>query len=202
MPTKRQQVIDYMSKQALVRPIDLVAVGLPKDYLYQLASEGVVERVGRGLYRLPEGDISEWLSYVEVQRRVPKGVFCLLSALVFHRFTTQNPHDLWVTIANKAWRPDFDYPPVRYITMSGAALSTDIEVHSIDGVDIRVYSAAKTVADCFKFRSRVGLDVAIEALKEGWRGKKFTMDELMRCAAVCRVTNVIRPYAESIVHTS
>jgi len=136
-----------------------------------------------------------------VQRRVPNGVFCLLSALVFHQFTTQNPHELWIAIPNKAWRPQVDYPPVRYITMSGEALDNGIETHCIDGVDIRVYSAAKTVADCFKFRNRVGLDVAIEALKEGWRHKKFTIDELMRFAEICRVTKVIQPYAETIVHS-
>ncbi|WP_339670992.1 type IV toxin-antitoxin system AbiEi family antitoxin domain-containing protein [Dasania marina] len=201
MATKRQQVIDFMNKKSLVRPRDLVAMGLPKDYLYQLAKKGVVERVSRGLYSLPGGDISEWASFVEAQRRVPKGVFCLLSALAFHKFTTQNPHELWIAIANKAWRPEIDYPPVRFIAMSGVALDNCIEAHVINGVDIRVYSAAKTVADCFKFRSRVGLDVAIEALKEGWRHKKFTMDELMHCAELCRVANVIQPYAESVVHS-
>lgn len=201
MSSKRQQVIDFMSKRSVVRPRDLVAEGLPKDYLYQLAKEGLVEQLGRGLYQLPGSDISEWTSYVEVQRQVPKGVFCLLSALVFHQFTTQNPHELWVAIPNKAWRPQVDYPPVRYITMSGSALEQGIETHCIEGVDIKVYSAAKTVADCFKFRKRVGLDVAIEALKEGWRLKKFTMDELMHSAQVCRVTNIIQPYAETIVHS-
>lgn len=201
MPTKRQQVIDFMSKQTIVRPKDLVAVGLPKDYLYQLASEGVVEKLARGLYRLPESDISEWTSWVEAQRRVPKGVFCLMSALIFHQFTTQNPYELWIAIPNKAWRPEIDYPPVRYITMTGAALDEGIERHMIEGIELQVYNAAKTVADCFKFRRHVGLDVAIEALKEGWHLKKFTMDELMRYAEICRVKKVIQPYAESVVHS-
>jgi len=203
MTTKRQQVIDFLHKHAIVRPKDLVAVGLPKDYLYQLAEKGLVIKLGRGQYQLPNNeihDITEWNGYVEVQRRVPKGVFCLLSALVFHHFTTQNPHDLWIAIANKAWRPDIDYPPVRYINMSGPALDECIETHLIEGLELRVYSAAKTVADCFKFRNQIGLDVAIEALKEGWYSKKFTMDELMHCAAICRVGKVILPYAESIAH--
>lgn len=200
MPTKRQQVIDFMSQQSLVRPKDLVSAGLPKDYLYQLATEGVVEKIGRGLYRLPDSDSSEWSSWVEAQRRVPKGVFCLMSALVFHRFTSQNPYELWIAIPNKAWRPAIDYPPVRYITMSGAALDEGIERHNVEGIELQVYNAAKTVADCFKFRRHVGLDVAIESLKEGWREKKFSMDELMHYAEVCRVAKVIQPYAESIVH--
>ena len=204
MTTKRQQVIDFMHKQSIVRPKDLVTMGLPKDYLYQLAEKGLVVKLGRGLYQLPNSEtinITEWTSYVEVQHRVPKGVFCLLSALVFHNFTTQNPHDLWIAIANKAWRPDIEYPPVRYISMSGAALDECIETHLIEGVELRVYSAAKTVADCFKFRNKVGLDVAIEALKEGWYHRKFTMDELTHCAAICRVSKVIQPYTESIVHS-
>ena len=201
MPTKRQQVIDFMHQQGIVRPKDLLTAGLPKDYLYQLTNEGVVERLERGLYQLPDRDVSEWASYVEVQSRVPKGVFCLLSALTFHNIGTQNPHRLWIAIANKAWRPAIDYPPVRYITMSGDALAQCIEIHHIEGVNIRIYSAAKTVADCFKFRNQVGLDVAIEALKEGWRENKFTMDELMDCAEICRVRKIIQPYAETIVHS-
>jgi predicted transcriptional regulator of viral defense system len=199
--TKRQQVIEFIEQNGIVRPKDLVAVGLPKDYLYQLASGGVVEKVGRGLYRPPDREITEWSNWVQTQRRIPKAVFCLMSALVFHQFTTQNPFELWIAIPNKAWRPDVDYPPLRYITMSGAALEQGIEQHCIEGIEIKVYSAAKTVADCFKFRHQLGLDVTIEALKEGWRKKKFSMDELMHFAEVCRVRKIIQPYAESIAHS-
>jgi len=204
MKTKQQQVIEYMKERIIVRPKDIVAEGLPKDYLYQLAKKGVVVKIGRGQYQLPNSklnDITEWTSFVEVQRRVPKGVFCLLSALVFHNFTTQNPHDLWVAIANKAWSPEIGYPPVRYIRMSGPALDGCIETHLIEGVELRVYSAAKTVVDCFKFRNQIGLDVAIEALKEGWHKRKFSMDDLMNAAKLCRVSKVIQPYAETIVHS-
>lgn len=204
MTSKQQQVLNFMCKQAIVRPKDLVAVGLPKDYLYQLTEKGLIIKLGRGLYQLANNkmhDITEWNGYVEAQHRVPKGVFCLLSALVFHNFTTQNPHELWIAIANKAWRPRIEYPPVRYIRMTGAALDECIETHLIEGIELRVYSAAKTVADCFKFRNKIGLDVAIEALKEGWYNRKFTMDELMHCAAICRVSKVIQPYAESIAHS-
>ena len=200
MPNKREQVLELMRQQTLMQPKDVAAAGLPRDYLHQLAQEGLVNKVGRGLYQLPDADISEWNGYVETQRRVPKGVFCLLSALVFHNLTTQNPHEHWVAIANNAWRPKLDYPPVRYIGMSGASLHEGIEIHRVEGTDIQVYSAAKTVVDCFKYRNRVGLDVAIEALKEGWQARKFTVDELWRCAQLCRVANVIRPYAESVVH--
>jgi predicted transcriptional regulator of viral defense system len=204
LKTKQQQVIDYMKERVIVRPKDIVAEGLPKDYLYQLAQKGLVIKIGRGQYQLPNSElneITEWTSYVEVQRRIPKGVFCLLSALVFHDFTTQNPHDLWIAIANKAWSPRIDYPPVRYIRMSGLALDKYIETHMIEGTELRVYTAAKTVADCFKFRNQIGLDVAIEALKEGWYKRKFSMDELMECAKTCRVNKVIQPYAKTIAHS-
>lgn len=189
-----------MRQQTLIQPKDVAAAGLPREYLHQLAQEGLINKVGRGLYQLPDADISEWNGYVETQRRVPNGVFCLLSALVFHGLTTQSPHEHWVAIANNAWRPKLDYPPIRYISMSGASLHEAIETHRVEGTNIRVYSAAKTVADCFKYRNSVGLDVAIEALKDGWYARKFTMDELLHCAQVCRVANVIRPYAESVAH--
>ncbi|MES2674521.1 MAG: type IV toxin-antitoxin system AbiEi family antitoxin domain-containing protein [Pseudomonadota bacterium] len=200
MPNKREQVLELMRKKTLMQPKDVVAAGLPREYLYQMAHEGLINKVGRGLYQLPNADISEWNGYVEAQRRVPNGVFCLLSALVFHNLTTQSPHEHWVAIANNAWRPKLNYPPIRYISMSGTSLHEAIEIHRVEGADIRVYSAAKTVADCFKYRNRIGLDVAIEALKDGWQARKFTMDELWHCAQVCRVANVIRPYAESVAH--
>ncbi len=200
-PSHRQAVLDYLGEHSIVRPKDLVQAGLPKHYLGMFVQEGKVIRIGRGLYQLSEQNISEWHSYLEVQRQVPNGVFCLLSALVFHNFTTQNPHDLWIAIDRKAWQPKVSYPPVRYCTMSGDALNERVETHKVDGVELKVFSAAKTVADCFKYRNKIGLDIAIEALKEGWRCKKFTMSELMACAKFCRVENIIRPYAESLAHS-
>lgn len=201
--TIRQKVIEFMKDKSLVRPKDLVEEGLPRDYLYQMMQDGDVIKVDRGLYRLVDNDINitQWHSFVEVQKRVPKGVICLLSALVFHRFTTQNPHQIWLSIDHKARQSKFDYPPVRFIRMSGASMNEFIENHRYEGAVLRIYSAAKTVADCFKFRNQVGLDVAIEALKEGWQSRKFSMDELMSCARVCRVSKVIQPYAETIVYS-
>jgi len=197
--SKRQQVIKLIQSQSVVRPRDLVERGLPKDYLYILEKEGVIDRVGRGLYLWPDKDLGRHQSLAEVSKLAPKAVIALLSALNYHNMTTQNPHQIWLAIDGKAWRPEISYPPVRFVTMSGEALHTGIEKHSIEGVPIKVFSPAKTVADCFKYRNKVGLDVALEALREGWSARKFTMDELLRYAEICRVKKVMQPYIESLV---
>lgn len=197
--TKREQVIRLVQKLPVVRPKDLKDHGLPKDYLYVLAQEGVIERIGRGLYQWPDKDLGRHQSLAEVCKRVPKAVVALLSALNFHNMTTQNPHQIWLAIDRKGWRPDISYPPVRFVTMSGETLHTGVEEHLVDGVPIRVFSPAKTVVDCFKYRNKVGLDVALEALREGWATRKFTMDELYYYASICRVRKVMQPYLESLV---
>lgn len=198
LPSKRQQVIDLARQQAVIRPRDLTANGLPKDYLYQLAREGVLNKIGRGLYQWPKREPSSHQSLIEVAKLVPNGVVSLLSALSFHELTTQNPFEVWLAIDRKARRPTIDYPPVHFITMSQTALKAGVELHQIEGVDVKVFCVAKTVADCFKYRHKIGLDVALEALKEGWNTRKFTMDELAHYAKVCRVANVMQPYMESL----
>lgn len=159
----------------------------------------LVARSGRGIYRLPEAETTEHLALIECAKRVPQGVVCLLSALQFHGLTTQLPPDLWLAIGEKAWRPRLDYPPLRVAYFSGKALTEGIETHTIQNVPVRIYNAAKTIADCFKYRNKVGLDVCIEALREGWRQRKVTADDLWRFSKVCRVSNVMRPYLESVV---
>ena len=196
--SKRQQVIEFAKQQAVVRPCDLVAKGLPKDYLNQLAQQGVLKKIGRGLYQWPDREMSSHQSLIEVAKLAPKGVITLLSALSFHELTTQNPFEVWLAIDRKARRPNIDYPPVRFVTMSQEGLSEGVELHKLDGVDVKIFCAAKTVADCFKYRNKLGLDVALEALKEGWKVRKFTMDELLNYAKVCRVANVMQPYMESL----
>ena len=137
-------------------------------------------------------------SLVEACKRVPRGVVCLLSALQFHGLTTQAPFEVWMAVGVRAWAPRVDYPPLRIVRFSGSALTGGVEERRIGGVPIRVYGPAKTVADCFKFRNKVGLDVALEALRDCRRRRKATMDELWRAARVCRMTNVMRPYLESL----
>lgn len=196
MKTTKTQVIETVRTLGVARPRDLSARGLPGSYLHRLANQGILERVGRGLYRVVEADISEQQSIVEVCKRVPHGVLCLLSALQFHEMTTQSPFEVWLAIDVKARRPKLDYPPLRIVRFSKAALSDGVGIHIIDGVEVRVYEPAKTVADCFKYRNKIGLDVALEALRE-YKRLGLSIDDLWHFAKVCRVSNVIRPYLEA-----
>jgi predicted transcriptional regulator of viral defense system len=197
--SKSTQVIDLVRKMGVIRPKDLEAYSIPREHLLRLTRKGLLEKVGRGLYSLPGAEVGEMHSLVEAAKRVPHGVVCLLSALRFHDLTTQNPFQVWMAIDVDARVPKPDNVPIRIMRFSGQALNSFIEEHIVEGVPVRVYSSAKTVADCFKFRNKVGLDVAIEALKDCWRQRKATIDEIWAAAKVCRVTTIIRPYLESIV---
>lgn len=197
--SKREQLIKLIQARSVVRPRDLAECGLPKDYLYILEKEGVIERVGRGLYQWPNKDLGRHQSLAEVSKLAPKAVVALLSALNYHNMTTQNPHQIWLAIDRKAWRPVISYPPVRFVTMSKEALHAGVEEHSLNGVPIKVFCPAKTIVDCFKYRNKVGVDVALEALREGWSARQFTMDELLFYAEICRVKKVMQPYIESLV---
>lgn len=159
---------------------------------------GEVERVGRGLYALPGALHDERGGLAEIARRVPDGVVCLLSALRFHGLTTQNPLELWLAIERKAWRPRIDHPPLRVVYLSGPSFSEGIEEHVVEAVPVRVYSAAKTVADCFKFRNKVGIDIAVEALRDYRRQHPKALEDVWRYGQINRVGRVLRPYLESV----
>lgn len=197
MPKNRIDQLEALVRQlGVLRPLDLDAHGIPRTYLKLAVDRNLVERVGRGLYQVPDAKATEHQALIESAKRVPHAVVCLLSALQFHGLTTQVPADLWVAIGEKAWRPTQVYPPLRVVYFSGKALGEGVETHIIQNVPVRVYSAAKTIADCFKYRHKVGLDVAMEGLREGWRQRKATGDDLWHFAKVCRVANVMRPYLE------
>lgn len=198
MKSSQQRVLDLAAQLGLIRSRDLIALGLPSVNLTRLVQKGLLNRVGRGLYALPGRSVSEHGSLAEVALRHPQAIVCLLSALRVHNLTTQAPFEVWLAIPNKARAPKMDYPPLRIVRFSGAALTEGIEEHDIDGVAVRVTNVARTVADCFKFRNKIGLDVALEALQEAWRAQRVTMDELWRYATLCRVANVMRPYMESL----
>lgn len=198
MNTVAERLIDLVRSRGLVRTRDLEAQGIPRVFLTRAVRHGQLERVGRGLYGLPGRTVSAHGTLAEAACRVPKGVVCLLSALRFHGLTTQAPFEVWMAIGNKAIAPTLDYPPLRIVRFSGAALTEGVEAHVVDGVTVRITSVAKTVADCFKYRNKIGLDVALEALREAWREKRVTSDDLWRCAEVCRVANVMRPYLDSL----
>ena len=194
---RTQQILEIVAEAGVLRPRDLDAHGIPRIYLSRLCERGLLDRVGRGLYVLPDADVSEHHTLAEAGKRVPHGVVCLLSALRFHGLTTQSPSEVWLAIANKAWRPQVDYPPLRFVRFSERTLEAGVEEHSIEGVLVRIYNPAKTVADCFKYRNKIGLDVALEALRDCRRQRRCTNDELWRYAKICRVANVMRPYMEA-----
>ncbi len=161
-----QRVLKLAKKAGVVRPRDLAAQGIPREYLIRLRNRGVLQQPSRGLYVLADADLGERQSLAEACKRVPHGVICLLSALQFHGLTTQIPHEVWMAIDVKARRPKVDYPPLRIVRFSAAALTFGTEEHLVRGVKIKVYGPAKTVADCFKYRNKIGIDVALEALRD------------------------------------
>ena len=197
-PTHKELVLQLVKQRGVLRPRDLDAIGVPREYLSRLCEAGLLERPGRGLYVAADADPTENINLAEACRRVPHGVVCLLSALRFHDLTTQAPFEVWMAISFKARLPKVDHPPIRVVRFSGQALTTNVEGHQVEKVEVRVYTPAKTVADCFKYRNKIGLDVAIEALRDCWSQKKATMDELWEAAKVCRMTKVMRPYMESL----
>jgi predicted transcriptional regulator of viral defense system len=163
----------------------------------RLCERGVLRRLGRGIYGLADAEFTEHHTLAEAARRVPAGVVCLLSALRFHELTTQNPFEVWLAIDGKAHQPKVDWHPLRIVRFSGAALTFGVEERDVEGVPVRVTSPAKTVADCFKYRNKIGVDVAVEALAAYRRERRGSVDELLR-AAVDRVTVVMRPYLEAL----
>ena len=195
---RSQRVLELVEQAGVLRPRDLDEHGIPRIYLSRLCERGLLDRVGRGLYVVPDADVSEHHTLAEAGKRVPHGVVCLLSALRFHGLTTQSPSEVWLAIANKAWRPQVDYPPLRFVRFSERTLEAGVEEHSIEGVLVRIYNPAKTVADCFKYRNKIGLDVALEALRDCRRQRRCTNDELWHYAKICRVANVMKPYMEAI----
>jgi predicted transcriptional regulator of viral defense system len=196
--TKTEKLLDMVQRRHIVRPHDLDAAGIPRNYLSRLAQRGDLRKLEHGLYTTAELPASEHISLLEVSRRVPKAVICLLSALRFHEIGTQAPHEVWIAIHVKAWTPRISSPEVRIVRFSGDALRFGVQEKQISGGTIRVFSPAKTVADCFKFRHKIGMDVALEALRECYRQKKAPMSELWEAAKVCRVANVMKPYLESL----
>jgi len=196
---KKDRVLKMFETAGAVRPRDLAAIGVSGVYLNKLHAAGVLDRPSRGLYTLRNEAPSEHRAIIEACKRVPNGVVCLLSALRIHELTTQSPFEVWMAIAEKARKPKADYPPLRIVRFSGAALTYGLEERQIEGAKVRVYSPAKTVADCFKYRNKIGLDVALEALRDCLRQRKASVDELWKAARVCRMSNVMRPYLEALV---
>jgi len=192
------RILDLAREKGMLRAADLQALGAPRVTLTRLAASGQLERIGRGLYRLPGVDVSSDEGLAAVTVKVPQAVFCLLTALQFHELTTQLPRRVWIAMPRGSHAPRVEHPPVKMVQFTGAGYSEGIEVFERDQVPLRVYNVAKTVADCFKHRNKIGLDVALEALKDALAQKKATVDDLWRYAKICRVSNVMRPYLEAV----
>jgi predicted transcriptional regulator of viral defense system len=196
--TYGQYILSLLRQRGFLRVRDLDVLKIPRVVLTRLLASGQIERFGRGLYRLPGYFASEHESLVAVAIRVPQAVFCLFTALQFHELTTQLPHQVWIAMPRGSHTPRMSYPPLKMVQMADDVYLSGIEAYERDGVTLRVYSAAKTVADCFKHRNRIGLDVALEALRDAHAQRKITADDLWRNAKICRVANVMRPYLEAI----
>ena len=196
--SRKDRVLDLARQAGVLRPRDLDSEGIPRVYLRRLLAEGLLDRPGWGIYVAADLKPTPNHSLAEACKRVSHGVVCLLSALQFHELTTQAPFEVWLAINEKARLPKVEYPPLRVVRFSGPSLENGIKEHRIEGVAVKVYTPAKTVADCFKYRNKIGLDVALEALRDCWKKRRATMDELWQAAKTCRVANVMRPYLESL----
>jgi predicted transcriptional regulator of viral defense system len=198
-PPSRDDVLEVIRRCGVARPRDLEAAGISRMWLTRLTRQGLVTRLGRGLYEVADADWTAHHSYAEVAKRVPAGIVCLLSALVFHDLTTQLPFEVWLAIDKKARVPRGLTVAVRLMRFSGPALTEGVGEHVIDGVTVRITSPARTVVDCFRYRNTVGLDVALEALRDCHELRLATRDDLWECAGRLRAANVMRPYLESLM---
>jgi len=192
------QILELARYRRVLRAADVRMHGWSPQLLIRLHQSGRLQRFARGLYGLPDAEVTEHQTLIEVCQRVPKGVLCLLSALQFHEIGTQMPHEVWIALPKGSQTPALSYPTLRIKRLSGTAYSDGIQTMTDHGAAIRVYSAAKTVTDCFKFRNQIGLDVALEALKDSWRSRKVTIVELGHFAKINRVERVMQPYLEAV----
>jgi len=181
------------------RTRDAEGLNISRTQLLELEQRGEVQRLARGIWALGGYEPSENHSLAIVGKAVPGARICLLTALRFHEVTTQNPHEVWIAIGVKDWKPKLKYPSLRVNRFSGAAWELGLEEHVVDGVPIKVYTVAKTVVDLFRYRKKIGIDVALEGLREGWRYNRFTMDEIVPIARSCRMLRIMQPYLESLV---
>jgi len=196
--TAQDRLLSLAKQRPILRAADAARLGVHTQAFTRLVAEGVLERVGRGRYRSPNAAATEHHGLALAAASVPRGVVCLLSALVFHGLGTQNPSEVWMAIDRRARMPRVAWPPLHVVRFSGRALTEGVETHRIEGEAVRVYSVAKTIADCFKYRNKLGMDVALEALKDAWRRRRVRMTDLDRHARVCRVERAMRPYLEAL----
>ena len=197
--TCHPKLLPLLDSSSVLRTSDLAALGLPRTVLAVPLAQGAISRIGRGIYSVTGHEVTEHHSLAQAAAHVPQGVICLLSALVVHGMTTQSPHEVWMALDGNTRRPVVGSPTLRIVRFGGPALTEGVESRMIDGISVRLTTAAKTVADCFKFRNKVGIAVAVEALRDGLAKRLFTLQELDLMAHVCRVHNVLKPYLEALI---
>lgn len=199
MTTQGDRLLRLARKEGFVRTRDLVDQGIHRETLSRMVASGEFEKVARGVYRLKVLPVTEYHSLALVAKRVDGAVICLLSALAFHEMTTQLPSAVWVGLGSGRSAPRVEYPSLEVTYMAGDALTYGVETHKLENVEVRITGPAKTVADSFKYRNKVGLDVALEALRDYWTLRKGSVDDLLEASEICRVSNTLRPYLEAVI---
>ena len=197
--TGAETLIDLARQQGIISASDAAALGINRGWLPRLAAAGRLERIARGRYRLVTSEVSEHHTLAVTAGIAPNAVICLLSALQYHEIGVQSPAEVWIALKRGSWRPQPDYPPLRVVHLSEPSFSAGVERYEIEGLQVPIYSVAKTVADCFKFRHQIGLDIALEALSDAWRQHRLILAELNTFASVNRVQRVMQPYIEALI---
>ncbi len=199
IPTSERARIVIEKHNGIIRTGEAIHAGIHPRTLYHLRDNGDIEQISRGVFKLADHGSITNPDLVTVAKRVPNSVICLISALFFHNITTQIPHSVSIALKKGSESPKLDYPPITAHRFSDASITAGIEKHEIDGVNVNIFSPEKTIADCFKFRNKIGMDVVLEALKFYKSRKKFNLSELVKYARICRVENVMKPYLEAII---
>lgn len=195
--SQREKALKLLGTRSMMRQKDFAARGIDPETLARLVREGIVVRPARGLYQLAEGPADARRTLAEAAALVPKGVICLVSALQFHGLTLQMPSSVWMAIERAAWRPRIDYPPLRFVRFTPTALSEGVERHQIEGIEVAITEPARSIVDCFRYRGKVGVDVALEGLREGLQQRKTTTDQLWHYATKARIWSIMKPYVEA-----
>lgn len=197
--TSEDAILALFEDMGVIRVREVIEAGIHPEVLRRMHRRGRIERVARGMYRKAGATPSPFQSLIEVQKKMPNAVMCLLTALRYHEVGTQSPREVWIALPHETRMAKMQHPRIRTLRFSGAAYTSGIETRTVGGIELKVYSVAKTIADCFKFRNKIGTNIAVEALRDAYRDRKFIPDDLWRYAKICRVTRIIQPYLEAIV---
>ena len=196
---QKTRALDLLKARGMLRQKDFLSEDIDSETLARLVRDKQIVRPARGLYQLPDASIDASHALVEAAILVPKGIVCLVSALQFHELTLQMPSAVWMAIDRTAWRPKISYPPIRFVRFSGRAMTQGVERHSIEVREVPITDPARTIVDCFRYRNKIGIDIAIEGLREGIRRRKCTPDQLWEYGKIAKVWTVMRPYVEVVV---